>query len=119
MSMSQKTAGAGSGDAMTNGSAAAAILSAGIGCAILGILALAGDASATIKNLLNFYNPTGALSGVTTIAIVIWLVSWLVLNRQWASKTVSLARVNTIAFVGLAIGLALTFPPIMDLIQGK
>jgi hypothetical protein len=116
MSMSQKTPGA---DAMTNGPAAAAILSAGMGCAVLGILALAGDASAAIKNMLNFYNPTGALSGVTTIAIVVWLASWFVLGRQWADKTVNLARVNALAFVGLTIGLLLTFPPVMDLIQGK
>lgn len=119
MSMSQKPPATGSVDSMTNGPAAAAILSAGIGCAMLGILALAGDASPTIKNLLNFYNPTGALSGVTTTSIVVWLASWFVLNRQWATKTVNLAKVNAAAFVGLAIGLMLTFPPIMDLIQGK
>ena len=119
MSMSQKSPGAGGLESMTNGSAAAAILSAGIGCAMLGILALAGDASPTIKNMLNFYNPTGALSGVTTVSIIVWLVSWFALNRQWGARTVNLAKVNIAAFVGLAIGLLLTFPPVMDLIQGK
>lgn len=47
-----------------NGSGAAAILAAGIGCAMLGILAFAGDASDSIGKALNFYSPTGTLSGV-------------------------------------------------------
>ena len=104
---------------MTNGSAAAAILSAGIGCGLLGMLALAGDASPTISKMLIFYNPTGALSGVTTLSIIVWLVSWFALNHQWRARTVNLSKINVAAFVGLAIGLLLTFPPVMDLIQGK
>ena len=119
MNMSQKMADAGGLESITNGSAAAAILSAGAGCATLGILALAGDASPTIKTMLTFYNPTGALSGVTTMAIVVWLVSWFVLGRQWQRRTVNLAKINVMAFAGLAIGLLLTFPPVMDFIQGK
>ena len=108
-----------SGDIITNGSAAAAILAAGLGCALLGILALAGDASPAISKLLIFYGPTGALSGVTTVSIVVWLVSWFILDRRWKDRTVDLAKINLAAFVGLAIGLLLTFPPVMDLIQGK
>jgi hypothetical protein len=119
MSMPQKSGGRGDAESLTNGSAAAAILSAGAGCATLGILALAGDASPAIKSMLNFYNPTGALSGVTTVAIIVWLASWFALSRLWAAKTVDLAKVNLAAFAGLAIGLMLTFPPIMDFIQGK
>jgi hypothetical protein len=106
-------------DTIPDGPGAAAILAAGIGSAAMGILALAGDASDAIGKLLNFYKPTGTLSGVTTVTIVIWLVSWYVLNLRWRTKNVAMAKVNTAAFVGLAIGLALTFPPFMDLVQGK
>jgi hypothetical protein len=35
------------------------------------------------------------------------------------SKTVNMAKINVAAFIGLAIGLLLTFPPFVDLIQGK
>lgn len=71
-------------DDLPNGPGAAAILAAGIGCAAMAILALAGDASAAIgKLLLNFYNPVGTLSGVSTLAIIIWLVSWFALARLW------------------------------------
>jgi hypothetical protein len=106
-------------DAIPNGSAAAAILAAGIGCAAVGILAFAGDASDAIGRWLNFYNPTGTLSGVTTLAIIIWLVCWAVLGQQWRLRTVSMAKVNVSSFVLLAIGFLLTFPPFMDLLQGK
>ena len=107
-----------SGD-LPNGPGAAAILAAGIGCAVLGILAFAGDASDAIGKLLNFYNPTGTLAGVTTVTIIVWLVSWFLLNRQWRTSTVDMTKVNAAAFVGLAIGLLLTFPPFADLLQGK
>lgn len=104
---------------LPNGSGAAAILAAGIGSAILGILSFAGDASEAIGKLLNFYNPVGTLSGVTTVAIILWLVAWCLLNRQWRTSAVAMTNVNVAAFAGLAIGLLLTFPPFMDLLQGK
>jgi hypothetical protein len=102
-----------------NGPGAAAILAAGIGSAALGILALVGDASPTINNMLNFYRPAGALSGVTTVTIIVWLLAWLVLFLLWRSKTVALVAVNLAALAMLAIGFLLTFPPVMDLLQGK
>jgi len=106
-------------DRIPNGPGAAAILAAGIGSAALGILALAGDASGAINKFLNFYNPTGALSGVSTLAIIIWLIAWLVLARLWGAKTVDVVRINWISFALLAVGFLLTFPPFMDLLQGK
>jgi hypothetical protein len=120
MSMSQSQDDvAGNGDAIPNGPGAAAILAAGIGCAAMGVLAFAGDASTAIGGLLNFYNPTGTLSGVTTVAIIVWLVAWFALNRAWHRRTVSMAGVNVAAFLLLIVGFLLTFPPFMDLLQGK
>lgn len=104
---------------MPNGPGAAAILAAGIGCAALGILAFAGDASTAIGKALNFYNPVGALSGVTTLAIIVWLVSWVGLARSWGNRSVALNKVTAAAFALLVVGLLLTFPPFMDLLQGK
>ncbi len=106
-------------DKIPNGPGAAAILAAGIGSAAMGILAFAGDASDRIGKALNFYNPTGTLSGVTTLAIVVWLIAWFVLARQWGSKAVDVFKINVISFVLLAVGFLLTFPPFMDLLQGK
>lgn len=102
-----------------NGPAAAAILSAGIGCATLGILAVAGDASKGVAKLLTFYLPTGPLSGVSSLAIVVWLGVWFILAKRWGTKTVAIAKVNATAFALLALGILLTFPPFADLVQGK
>lgn len=106
-------------DSLPNGRGAAAVLAAGVGSAALGIFALAGDAFASINALFTFYKPTGALSGVSTTAIVIWLVVWFVLDRQWRDKTVAMRSISLSSFLLLAVGLLLTFPPVMDLIQGK
>ena len=102
--------------ARTNGSGAAAILSAGIGAFCIGAFAAAADKSPHIKALLNIYKPTGPLSGVTTAAIAIWLASWFVLALLWRSRDVRLALVTAIAFVLLGLSFLLTFPPIADLL---
>jgi hypothetical protein len=120
MSMSQSSAGATrSITDIPNGPGAAAILAAGIGCAGIGILAFAGDASDAIGKMLNFYNPTGTLSGVTTVGIIVWLVAWFVLSKLWEAKNVDMVKVNLASFVLLAVGFLLTFPPFIDLLQGK
>jgi hypothetical protein len=104
---------------LPNGPGAAAILSAGIGAGALGVLALAADAFSVVRQALLLWPPSGALSGVTTAAIVVWLATWFGLSRLWATRDVSLARVNVTAFALLGLGLLLTFPPLMDLLQGK
>lgn len=106
-------------DSLPNGPGGAAILAAGVGCGALGILALAADASDAAGKALNIYTPTGALSGVTTVAIVIWLGTWFALSRLWQGKSIAMAKVNATAFALLILGFLLTFPPFMDLLQGK
>ena len=109
----------GTSDELPNGAGAAAILGAGIGCAAIGVLAFWGDASDSMGKALNLYNPSGTLSGVTSLGIVIWLVAWFALNRLWSGKTVGMVKVNAWSFALLAVGFLLTFPPFMDLLQGK
>lgn len=104
---------------LPNGPGAAALLAAGIGCAALGVFTLLAEASKGIKTFFSFYVPTGALSGVSTTAIVVWLVAWFALHRAWAEREVAIARVSIAAFVLLLIGFALTFPPFIELLQGK
>lgn len=106
-------------DALTNGSGGAAILAAGIGCGALGVLALAADASPALNRLMSVYRPSGALSGVSTSAVLIWLAVWWGLERRWRNRTVDLRRITLAAFALLAVSLLLTFPPVMDLLQGR
>jgi hypothetical protein len=101
--------------ALRNGSGAAAILSAGIGSFALAVIAIAGDKSASIKSILVFYKPTGPLSGVTTVAILIWLLTWGILEWRWRNRTVAVGRTNAIALILLGLSLVLTFPPVGDL----
>lgn len=101
--------------ALPNGSGAAAILSAGAGCFAVSVLAFAGDKSTAIRNGLNFYKPTGPLSGVTTLGILLWLVVWALLAWRWGNKTVAIGRVAIVALVLLGLSFVLTYPPVVDL----
>jgi hypothetical protein len=101
--------------ALTNGSGAAAVLAAGIGCFVLAVLAVAAGKSAQLKSSLIFYKPTGILSGVTTVAVFVWLLTWGILEWRWGKRTVSLGRTTVTALVLLGLGLLLTFPPMVDL----
>jgi hypothetical protein len=98
-----------------NGSGAAAVLAAGIGSFLLASLAIAADKSALLKSFFNFYRPTGPLSGVTTVAVLTWLILWAILKLRWRRSSVDLKRVNALAVTLLILSLALTFPPIADL----
>ena len=102
--------------ALPNGSAAAAILSAGIGSFTLALFTIVADQSVTAKNLLSIYKPTGPLSGVTTLAIIVWLVAWALLDWRWRRRNLSLKRINIIAFTLLALSLLATLPPLGDLL---
>jgi hypothetical protein len=108
-----------SSELVANGPAAAAILSAGAGGCALGILAIVADGSKTVGRWLAFYLPSGSLSGVTTVTILVWLVTWVVLARRWRFRNVNLGKTNAVAFFLLACGLLLTFPPFADLVLGK
>jgi hypothetical protein len=99
-----------------NGPIAAALLACAIGCFALGAIAVAADGSKSLSSALIFYRPTGPLSGVTTIALAVWLLSWAVLAARWKNKAVAFGKVGIIAFVFLALGLLLTFPPFGDLL---
>jgi hypothetical protein len=102
-----------------NGPVAAAVLSCGLGCFVLGVLAVAADGSKHLAAALNVYNPAGSLSGVTTVAIALWLIIWTALAARWRTKTLAFGKITAVAFVCLGLGLLLTFPPIGDLIVGR
>jgi len=108
-----------SSKAPPSGPAAAAILSAAVATCALGIFAVIADGSKTIGLWLTFYRPSGSLSGVTTVTILVWLATWLVLSRLWRNGYVNLAKTNGLAFFLLACGLLLTFPPFADFLLRK
>lgn len=97
-----------------NGAGAAAILAAGIGCLAVAVLALVADKVAGVKAALIFYRPTGPLSGVTTLALLLWLTLWALLHWRWRMRDVAVHRICSLALLLLLLAMALVFPPIAD-----
>ncbi len=103
---------------LPNGSGAAAILAMGIGSVVMAALAIIADHSPIFKKRMTFYTPTGPLSGVTTTAIAIWLVSWIALDIAWNRRDVD-ERIVSVGLYLLAIGFTLMFSPVADLFPDR
>lgn len=97
-----------------NGPAMAAILAAAIGVFALGLATTLAAAGEGAKDWLNFQNRVGPLSGKTTMAGVVWLVSWAVLHFVWWRRDVSFAAVVALAIVLIVVGNVLMFPPVFE-----
>jgi len=97
-----------------NGPAAAAILSAGVGSATIGLMTTGAVISAGLKSALNWWSPAGSLTGKTGVSVIAWLVTWIVLHVLWKDKDVPLVRVLVVTLVLLALGLLLTFPLVFE-----
>jgi len=98
-----------------DGPGAAAMLAAGIGLFALGLLTVLNEASTTMHDWLESWDldrGVGPLAGKTTLAVIVWAVSWIVLAIAWRGKDVDLKRWFWVAlFLGILGGLG-TFPPI-------
>jgi hypothetical protein len=95
---------------LPTGPAAAAMVAAGIGSFAIGLLTTAAEASADLANALKFYGPSGPLSGKTSVGIVVWLISWLILGTLWKNKNSNLRSAFTWTLVLVGLGILLTFP---------
>ena len=95
---------------LTSGPAAAAILAAGLGCLALGLLTTLVQAFAPAREALNFYSPTGPLSGKTILATAVWLVAWAMLHFLWRSEQVDFGKIFIVTLVLIALGILGTFP---------
>jgi preprotein translocase subunit SecG len=103
--------------AMKTGIAAAAIVAAGIGSLMMGVLTTAADISAPLSASLNWYSAVGPLMGKTTVMVILWLISWVVLHNMWKNKDVDLQKSFVTSIALIVGGFLLTFPPVFDLIK--
>ena len=101
-----------------NGPVAAALLAGGIGSAVLGLATLGVEASAAFKTAMNWYNPVGPLMGKSSLGIIAFFLSWVILNYLWKGKETDFNRIATVALALVAVGLILTFPPVWPLLLG-
>jgi len=99
-----------------NGPIAAAMLAAGIGSFVLGLMICLAEGSKAIANILNFYGPVGPLSGKTIVAVVVWLVVWGVLASKWKDQSVDFGKMYNVTLILVALGLLGSFPLFFDLL---
>ena len=100
-----------------NGPAAAAILAGALGVFAIGLFTTLAEAFAGLKNALVWVNPVGPLSGKTGLGIIIWLVAWVILGSMYKGKAVDEDKFVRWAWIFIALGLVLTFPPVYDAVS--
>ncbi|MBI3151317.1 MAG: hypothetical protein HYZ21_04245, partial [Chloroflexi bacterium] len=80
-----------------NGPVAAALLAGGIGSAVLGLATFSVEASEAIKTAMNWYKPVGPLMGKSSLGIIAFFLSWVILNYLWKGKETNFTRIATVA----------------------
>jgi len=116
-------------DTKPNGPVVAAFLAAGIASFVIGIGVVLNEASATIKSAIGidfnaflqfdknfgFGSGVGPLSGKVGLAIIAFVLSWVLLHLWLRGKEVYFRTGFVAALVLVGLGFALTFPPIFKL----
>jgi hypothetical protein len=108
-----------------NGPVAASFLAAGIGSLVLGILVCLNELGGDISKFLAFDknfglgSGVGPLSGKATLAVLAFVISWVVLHFVWRGKEVNFSRVFSLALILVAAGFILTFPPVFEIFVPK
>jgi hypothetical protein len=109
-----------------NGPVAASFLAAGVASFVMGIGVILGAASATINDAIgvdfsaflqfdkNFGlgSGVGPLSGKLGLAVIAFVVSWVVFHLWLRGKEVNFRSFFIASLVLVGLGFALTFPPI-------
>lgn len=96
------------------GPVAAALLAAGIGAFVLGLLTTLNEASSGVNDFLAFYEDVGPLSGKTIIAVIAYAASWAVLFGLWRRQNPALRPVLIATSVLIALGVLGTFPTFFE-----
>jgi hypothetical protein len=92
------------------GPVAAAVLAAGIGAFVLGLLTTLNEASTGVHDFLEFDEDVGPLSGKTIIAVIAYAASWAVLHGLWRRQNPALRPILIATVVLIALGILGTFP---------
>ncbi|MBI4055358.1 MAG: hypothetical protein HY402_04405 [Elusimicrobia bacterium] len=97
-----------------NGPAAAALLSAGLGCFVVGLDTVLAQIFPAISSFFNWCPPAGPLSGKSGLAVIVWLVSWAFLSAVWNDKEVDFHVVWRAALTLVILANLLVFPPVFE-----
>lgn len=113
-------------DTKPNGPVVAAFLAAGVASLMMGIGVVLNEASAGIKNAIGvdfsaflafdknygLGSGVGALSGKVSLAVIAFVVSWIVFHLWLRGKDVNFRTYFIASLVLVGLGFALTFPPV-------
>ena len=98
-----------------DGPGAAAMLAAGIGVFSLGLLTTLNEVSEALHDWLQSFEMgrgVGPLAGKTTVAVIVWLIAWLIMGIAWRKRDINIRRVFWIGLVLGLLGVLLMFPPV-------
>lgn len=106
-----------------NGVALAATLSASLGVLTLAIAQVMSEVSSSFKSAMqslgNLWMPgaagIGPYSGKETVALIVWLGSWVLLHVMWRKRELSVGLIGVVALVLVGLATTLLWPPITEL----
>ncbi len=101
-------------ETIRTGPAAAALIASGIGSLTIGLLTTGAVLSAGLKSALNWWGPAGPLTGKTGVGVIVWLLSWVLLNSLWKDKDYELGKAFVITLLLIGLGVLFTFPPVFE-----
>jgi hypothetical protein len=108
-------------DTKPNGPVAAAFIAAGIACLVLGIFVTLNEFSPAVSGFLKFDanfglgKGVGPLSGKVGMAVIAYVISWVILHFLWRGKELNFRTVLLASLILVGLGFALTFPPIFKI----
>jgi len=97
-----------------SGPVAAAILAAGVGTFVLGLLTTLAEASTRVADALKWSDDVGPLSGKTILTVAAYVVSWVILHGIWRRENPNLRPISLAAAVLAALGIVGTFPTFFE-----
>jgi len=98
-----------------DGPGAAAMLASGIAVFSLGLLTTLNEVSEALHDWLQSFEMgrgVGPLAGKTTVAVIVWLIAWLILGIAWRKRDINIRRVFWIGLVLGLLGVLLMFTPV-------
>ncbi len=100
-----------------NGPVVAAMLAAGVGTVVLGILTTLAEASEGVHEFLEFTERVGPLSGNVILSVAAFLLAWGGLHVALRDRELEWKPMITVTVAMLAVGFLLTFPPFFQLFK--
>ncbi len=98
---------------LPNGAALAAYMAAAVGAFATGLISLLNAAG--VLPVPTLYSPAGGVTGRTTLAALIWLITRAVLHQRWKQRDLEPGRAHAVTVVLALLGILFALPPVWAL----